>query len=65
MCVGLGRKISSRGKVTLIDVQGNKLTFGSLVECAQVLGEDRNRIARYVNKDKFLICNNNQYYVKR
>lgn len=39
--------------------------FDSLVECGRFLNEDRKRIARYVNKDKLLICNNNQYSVKK
>jgi hypothetical protein len=60
-----GQKVPVRGQVTLIDQEGKEQVFDSLVECGRFLNVDRKRISRYANKDKLLICNNNQYYVKR
>lgn len=60
-----GQKVPVRGQVTLIDQEGKEQVFNSLVECGHFLNVDRKRIARYTNKDKLLICNNNKYYVKR
>lgn len=64
--IASGRKVSLIKEIKLIDLQGNESVFPNISECARVLKEDRNRIARYVNKDKLFVCKhnkNNKYYV--
>ena len=62
----LEKKVSVIRGVVLIDPQGaEELIFSSKIECAKYLNEDRNRVARYINKDKVLKCHNGKnYYVK-
>lgn len=65
--IASGKKVSLIKEIKLIDLQGNELVFPTINECARVLNEDRNRIARYVNKDKLFVCKynkNNKYVMK-
>ena len=52
--------------MVLINSQGaEEYQFSSIIECAKYLNEDRQRVARYINKDEVLKCHNgNNYYVK-
>jgi hypothetical protein len=63
--IGKDVPFRSKGNVYLIDSKGNTQVFKYISECARTLGVSETTVSRYINKDKLLICNNNEYYVKR
>jgi len=60
-----GNIVARKGKITLIDQEGKEQVFDSLSECGRVLNIYRKTIAKYVNKDEWLIANNNRYLVRK